>query len=114
MNKLLIIFGIIVIFICFSGCTDLGSTVTSEEDKFIGTWSTESIYEQLTFYSNERCRKFRYEGTWSIQDDIITITYAAGSKPYSYRYYYYYYYFYNNTMTLKNVDTDISTVYTKL
>jgi hypothetical protein len=88
----------------------MGSTVMSEEDKFMGTWNTEDIYERLTFYSTERCRKFRYEGTWSLQDNIITITYAAGSNPHTYRYYYS---FGNNTMTLTNVDTDVSTVYTK-
>ena len=100
----------ILIFIILSGCGNMVGTVMTEEDKFIGVWETDSIYDRLVFSSNGRCEKFRYSGTWNVHDGEITLTYAIVKKPYSYTYYYS---FGNNTLTLTNVDTGISMTYTK-
>jgi hypothetical protein len=112
MSKNFIALGVLFISICiiFSGCGEIVGTVTSEEDKFIGVWVTDSIYDRLVFSSDGRCRKFRYDGTWSVHNGKITLTYAIVTKPYNYTYNYS---FGNNTLTLTNVDSGISMIYTK-
>jgi hypothetical protein len=111
------IIGPIILLVCtsFSGCFERGTTVEDEKDKFVGSWSTASIYDFLVLSPDGRLRKFRYEGTWRVDENKLILNYGAGSNSYDHTYYYSFtnYSLSNYTMVLINVDTGNSLTYTR-
>ena len=117
-NRLLIaltISSMLLVVVGFSGCEELiGSTAVTENEILVGTWMTESYYDTLTLYSNGKCRKFRYEGTWSLENGKLVLRYSIALDKDSYRYIYDYYLSNdNNTLTVTNIETDHTLVYTR-
>jgi len=104
---------ILLTVVGLSGCDELtGSTTRTEGDKLVGTWLTDDYYDALTLYSNGKCMKFRYEGTWSLENGKLVLVYAIGKNPHRYIYDYS---FSNdtNTLTVTNIETDYTLVYTR-
>jgi hypothetical protein len=112
MEKHLMIILVGFSFICYSlsGCEQ--AAVKSNVNSLVGTWVTDSIYDTLRLDSDGRCMKFTYEGTWSIEEDRLTLVYTVHSRPYTYAYDYYFSDF-NNTLTLTSVDSGYSITYTR-
>jgi len=116
MNKNLLILGVAALLIPvvgLSGCNEIiGSKILTDGEKLVGTWTTDSPYDTLTLYSSGKCKKFTYDGTWSIQNGKLVLIYAAGSNPHEYTYGYSFSNN-NNTLTLTNIDTGHSLVHTR-
>lgn len=118
MNKNLSILGIAVLLITvvgLSGCNEIiGSKILTDEEKLVGTWRTDSLYDMLTLYSNGKCKKFTYDGTWSIQDGKLVLIYAIalGKNPHEHTHDYSFSNN-NNTLTLTNIDTGYTLVHTR-
>ena len=106
---------ILLAVVVFSGCEELtGSTALTENDILVGTWMTDSYYDTLTLYSNGKCRKFRYDGTWSLENGKLVIMYSIAVGKEQYRYIYDYYLSNdNNTLTVTNIETDHTLVYNR-
>ena len=112
MNKHLVVLGmaVLLLIVGLSGCEQVG--IQSEENRFAGTWKTDSLYDTLTLRSEGTCKKFTYDGTWSIKDGKFTLIYTARTNPQTYIYEYSFSNN-NNTLTLTNIDTGTPLVYTK-
>lgn len=106
---------ILLIVIGFSGCEELtGSTTLTESDILVGTWMTDSYYDALTLYSNGKCRKFRYDGTWSLENGKLVLIYSITVGKNERRDIYDYYLSNdNNTLTVTNIETDHTLVYNR-
>ena len=106
---------ILLAVVGFSGCEELmGSTALTENDILVGTWMTDSYYDTITLYSNGKCRKFRYDGTWSLENGKLVIMYSIAVGKEQYRYIYDYYLSNdNNTLTVTNIETDHTLVYNR-
>lgn len=107
MKTQVIIIGIIALFMCagLSGC----SSLTSDKDKFVGTWKASNGVTSVLF-SDGTCTVASISGTWQIKDKMVVIVLAnlPTQSTFSYA-------FSNDdkTLTLTEVATGISTVYTK-
>ena len=117
-NRLLIALTISFILLAvvgFSGCEELmGSTTLTESDILVGTWMTDSYYDTLTLYSNGKCRKFRYDGTWSLENGKLVLKYSiAVGKNERRDIYDYHLSNDNNTLTVTNIETDHTLVYNR-
>ncbi|UCH71697.1 MAG: hypothetical protein JSW62_04680 [Thermoplasmatales archaeon] len=98
----------LLITVGLSGCIldeIVGTSTSSEKNRFVGTWVTDSLYDRLVLLENGKCKKFTYDGTWVVENDKIILTYAAGSKPHNYTYYYFFHDD-NVNLTLTPVGTD--------
>jgi len=114
MNKNFMVLSVILLFLLmgFSGCYDRGITLVGNENRIVGTWVTDSPYDTLSFTANGKCKKFTYDGTWEIEDEILTIIHEMRSKPIE-NTYYYSFSDDNNTLTLTSVDTGYTLIYSK-
>jgi hypothetical protein len=77
MKKLLIIFGIVVLFITIirlSGCTSTPSDI--DKNRFVGTWKKQDTLQNLTFFSNGTVPDYipGVTGNWLIKDGNIVIS----------------------------------------
>lgn len=73
MKKLLILFGVAVLLICvgLSGCFDRQS-LSSEEQRFVGTWDMEGMGSPVIFHSNGQISGFFGE-EFEIKDGKLVI-----------------------------------------
>jgi hypothetical protein len=107
MKTQVIIIGIVALFMCagLSGCNSL----SSDKDKFVGTWKASNGVTSVLF-SDGTCTVASVSGTWQIKDKMLVIVLAnlPTQSTFSYA-------FSNDdkTVTLTEVATGISTVYTK-
>ena len=115
MNKNFIISSMILLllFMSFSGCYDRGGvTLMGDDNRIVGTWVTDSPYDTLTFTANGKFKKFIYDGSWEIEDEILTTIHEMRSKPIE-NSYYYSFSDDNSTLTLTGVDTGYTLIYSK-
>ena len=112
MKKYLILLTIGVLFICnsLSGCEQ--SAVESKVNKIVGTWITDSVYDTLRLNSDGSCRKFTYDGTWSIEGNRLTLVYTVHSRSYTHEYDFYFTNF-NNSLTLVTVNSGHRLTYSR-
>jgi len=113
MKKQLVIIGIVALLVCvgLSGCNEQTGT-SSEENKFLGTWK-DNTGEITAFYSDgtftSKLWNVTGTGTWEIKDGKLKTVFIGGILlDYDYS-------LSNNdeTLTLTNVDTGSTYVYTK-
>lgn len=73
MKKLLILFGVAVMLICvgLSGCVD-SQSLSSEEQRFVGTWDMEGMESPVIFHSNSQISGFFGE-EFEIKDGKLVI-----------------------------------------
>ena len=72
MNKIIIL-GIIIILlvVSFSGCNDLSNPLSSEEDKFVGTWKSSSY--SLVCFSDGTGSYMDFSMIWKLKDGKFVI-----------------------------------------
>ena len=115
-RKLIILsIGVFLIFTTFSGCNQLSNTLETERNKFIGTWKTSSevpsINWTMTLFSDGTCSGAVTGDTWALKEGklVFIATTQDGTVVGEY-----YYFFPNNTtLTLTDVNTGGSKVYSK-
>jgi len=104
---------ILLAVVGLSGCDELtGSTTLTEENKLVGTWLTDDYYDTLTLYSNGKCMKFTHEGTWKLENGKLVLVYAIGKNTLR-QIFDYSFSNENNTLTVTNIETDYTLVYTR-
>lgn len=114
MNKIIMICGVIFLMLSMflSGCNESGISIDGDGSKLVGTWRTDSVYDALTLNSNGKCKKFTYDGTWFLEDEKLVINYEVRNKPYEYTYYYSFS-DNNNTLSLTNIDSGYTIIYSR-
>jgi hypothetical protein len=107
MKKQLVIIGFValLIFVGINGC----SSLTSDKDKFVGTWKT-SLGVTSVLFSDGTCTIAGVSGTWDVKDNMLIIVLAnlPTQSTFSYAFS-----DSDKTVTLTDKVTGISTVYTK-
>jgi ABC-type Fe3+-hydroxamate transport system substrate-binding protein len=86
MKKQILIVGIIVLLIAvgLSGCNQTSNSLTSDKDKFVGTWNVKVNDKEGTFvfYSNGTLiTSSGSRATWEIKDGLLVITGGSGTTP---------------------------------
>jgi hypothetical protein len=116
MKKQLIIIGIlsIIVSIGLSGCNQESNLSNKEKDKFIGTWNGIVLalgIDEMTIIlsSDSTVTMGTFSGTWEIKDGKLFFTFDDGGLLV------FSYVFSNNdrTLTITDIDTDVSSVLTK-
>jgi len=75
---------LIVVGLC--GCN--GTNTSSTDDRFVGTWISDT-YGQYEFFSDGTCVFwFNFAGIWKIKDNKLVITVGNNELIYSYDYYF--------------------------
>jgi len=115
-RKLIILsIGVFLIFTTFSGCNQLSNTLETERNKFIGTWKTSSevpsINWTMTLFLDGTCTGAVTGNTWELKNGklVFIVTNQGGTVVGAYNYIF----SDNTTLTLSDVNTGSSKVYTK-
>jgi hypothetical protein len=86
MKKQLVIIGIVAILVSvgLSGCNQTSNSLTSDKDKFVGTWTINANNKEGTFvfYSNGTIiTSSGSSATWEIKDALLVITGGTDTTP---------------------------------
>jgi len=115
MKKQLVIIGIVAILVTvgLSGCSQTRNSLTSDKDKFVGTWTVKVNDKEGTFvfYSNGTLiTSSGSSATWEIKDGRLVITGGSGTTPSTLSYT-----FSNGdkTLTLTNSNSGTTAILTK-
>ena len=82
---------ILFLFICFSGCLNDSTAMTTDAEKIIGTWKADPDIT-LIFNKNGTCKMqgfFNGDGVWELDDNntlYITLRFTGGKNYMSYFY----------------------------
>ncbi len=115
MKKQLVIIGIVAILVTveLSGCSiqnnnenQENNTISSEKNKFVGTWENTTSYLTLDLSTDGTCTMWTYIGTWDLKDGKLVINVPSAGVPFTYSYIYI---FFNNDETLKLIPTKSTT-----
>jgi len=111
MNKHLIVIGIVVMLLVvgLSGCNEISNPLSSEEDRFIGTWNS-GTYNALTFFSDGTGSESSISFQWEIKDGKLVREMFQGKSSIVYDYQ-----FSDNdtSLTLTDVTGGTAHIYTK-
>ena len=109
MKKQLIIIGVVAILVTvgLSGCNQESNPLTSDKDKFVGTWEGEEK-NIVVYYSNGTLTTNGGMAIWEIKDGLLVIESGNISISLSYK-------FSNDDKTLvfTNPESGITAIYTK-
>jgi len=108
MKKQFVILGIITILVSvgLSGCNQVSTTLSQENNRFIGTWKNTTSHMTLELSSDGTCSMWNYTGTWDLKDGKLVIDLTTVGVPSTYTYIYL---FFNNDNTLKLIPTTSTT-----
>lgn len=112
---LLLSIGVFLICITLSGCNQLSNAGDSERNKFIGTWKTTSdvpsINWTMTLFSDGSCTGAVIANTWAVKDGKLVFMKTTQDGTFAGAFHYIF--SSNTTLTLTDVNTGTSKVYTK-
>jgi uncharacterized protein YceK len=114
MKKQLEIIGIVALLVAvgLSGCNQVSNTITSEKNKFVGTWknTTLDLTTTINLFSDGTCSYLGLPGTWDVKDGKLVMDFTDSGFTWKYNYV-----FSNNDRTLSLTFTagGLSQVFTK-
>ena len=107
MKQHIMILGVVALLVCVgvSGC----SSLTGDKNKFVGTWKASTGATSVLF-SDGTCTVVGISGTWQIKDNLLVIVLANLPTQSTFSYV-----FSNGdkTVTLTDIGTGVSVIYTK-
>ena len=88
MKKQLVIVGIVVLLLVvgLSGCNEIGNHLSSEEDRFIGTWKQDKDFIPIgfTLFSDGTGSWQGVSATWELKEGKFTIYFSGAYIIYNY------------------------------